>query len=45
MRGDSTRAREVLAWKPRVNLEEGLKITIDWFRDQIARGNPVICNT
>jgi UDP-glucose 4-epimerase len=45
MRGDATRARQVLGWKPRVSLEEGLRITIDWCRDQIARGNPVICNT
>jgi nucleoside-diphosphate-sugar epimerase len=32
----------VLGWKPRVSLEEGLRITIEWFRDQIARGNPVV---
>lgn len=43
MRGDGTRARQVLGWKPKVSLEEGLKITIDWFKDQIARGNPAIC--
>ena len=42
MRGDSTRARQVLGWKPRVSLEEGLKITVDWFREQLAHGNPVI---
>jgi UDP-glucose 4-epimerase len=43
MRGDATRARQVLGWEPRVSLDEGLKITIDWFREQIARGNPAIC--
>jgi nucleoside-diphosphate-sugar epimerase len=42
MRGDGTRARQVLGWKPRISLEEGLRITIEWFRDQIARGNPVV---
>jgi UDP-glucose 4-epimerase len=45
MRGDATRARQVLGWKPQVSLEQGLKITIDWCREQIARGNPVICTT
>jgi len=43
MRGDGTRAREVLGWKPRVSLEEGLKITIEWYRNQIEQGNPAIC--
>ncbi len=42
MYGDATRAREVLGWKPEVNLEQGLRLTVDWFRDQIANGNPVI---
>jgi UDP-glucose 4-epimerase len=44
MRGDGTRAQQLIGWKPKVNLEEGLKITIDWFRDQMERGNPVICS-
>jgi nucleoside-diphosphate-sugar epimerase len=44
MRGDGTRARQVLGWKPQVSLEAGLKISVDWYRDQIARGNPSICN-
>ena len=43
MRGDASRAREVLGWKPGISLDEGLKITIDWYRDQIERGNPAIC--
>jgi UDP-glucose 4-epimerase len=43
MCGDATRAGQVLGWSPRVGLNEGLRITIDWFRDQIARGNPVVC--
>jgi UDP-glucose 4-epimerase len=42
MRGDGTRIREALGWKARVSLDEGLKVSIDWYRDQIARGNPVI---
>ncbi len=43
MRGDATRARTVLGWRPRVSFDDGLKITVEWFRDQLARGNPVIC--
>jgi nucleoside-diphosphate-sugar epimerase len=42
MYGDSTRAHDVLGWKPAINLEQGLSLTVDWFRDQIAKGNPVI---
>ncbi|MCK5740052.1 SDR family oxidoreductase [bacterium] len=30
-----SRAREILKWEPRVNLEEGLTRTIEWFRTQI----------
>lgn len=33
MYADSTRAREILGWEPRVSLEEGLKRTIEWFRE------------
>ncbi len=29
---DITRARKLLGWEPKVNLDEGLKITIEWFR-------------
>jgi nucleoside-diphosphate-sugar epimerase len=32
MRGDATRARELLGWAPTVSWEEGLKRTVDWFR-------------
>lgn len=34
-RPDISRAKELLGWEPEVSLEEGLKITIDWFRDRI----------
>jgi UDP-glucose 4-epimerase len=33
MYADSTRARELLGWKPEVCLEDGLKRTVDWFRE------------
>jgi dTDP-glucose 4,6-dehydratase len=33
-RPDISRAREVLGWEPRVPVEEGLKKTIDWYREK-----------
>jgi dTDP-glucose 4,6-dehydratase len=36
---DITKARTQLGWEPRVGLEEGLKITIDWFKKRLERGN------
>jgi CDP-glucose 4,6-dehydratase len=30
---DASRAREVLGWKARVQLAEGLSRTVDWYRD------------
>jgi dTDP-glucose 4,6-dehydratase len=33
---DITRAREVLGWEPRVDFDEGIRKTIDYFRGQIA---------
>ena len=32
---DITRAREILSWEPEVSLEEGLAITVDFFRKQL----------
>ncbi len=32
--GDHTRIRNTLGWEPRVSLNEGLKKTIGWYRDQ-----------
>jgi UDP-glucuronate decarboxylase len=34
---DITRAKQVLGWEPRVNIEEGLKHTIAYFRDYVKR--------
>ena len=34
---DNTRAAQELGWLPRIQLEEGLRLTVDYFRDQIAR--------
>ena len=32
---DTTRAREVLGWEPKVSLTEGLTVTIDYFRSKL----------
>jgi dTDP-glucose 4,6-dehydratase len=32
---DISKARRVLGWKPQVGLEEGLRKTIEWFRDRV----------
>jgi len=34
-RPDIAKARRVLGWEPRVPLEEGLRGTVDWFRDKL----------
>ncbi|MCW5970987.1 MAG: SDR family oxidoreductase [Blastocatellales bacterium] len=34
-RPDITRAREVLGWAPRVAVEDGLRRTIEWYREQM----------
>jgi len=34
---DITKARKTLDWEPKTGLEEGLKITIAWFRDQLKK--------
>ncbi|MCX7635846.1 MAG: SDR family oxidoreductase [Syntrophales bacterium] len=34
---DITRAREILDWSPKTPLEEGLKMTIDYFRKEIRQ--------
>jgi len=34
---DNRRAHNDLGWEPRIQLEEGLRLTVDYFREQIAR--------
>jgi len=34
---DITRARTLLGWEPRIDTEEGLRLTIDWFRRKLGR--------
>jgi UDP-glucose 4-epimerase len=40
MFADRKRAETILAWEPRVSLDEGLKITVDWFREYLRAGCP-----
>ncbi len=37
---DNERARGGLDWEPQVNLEEGLSLTVDYFREQVSRAQP-----
>ena len=32
---DISRARALLGWDPRVDVEEGLRLTLDWFREKL----------
>ena len=36
---DNTKAREILGWRPKVNLEDGLKMTINWFQKHSPQEN------
>ncbi|NPA41525.1 MAG: SDR family oxidoreductase [Aquificae bacterium] len=36
-RPDITKAKEILGWEPKVSVREGLKRTIEWFREKISR--------
>jgi UDP-glucose 4-epimerase len=33
---DNTRAQEQLDWRPQITIEEGLRLTVDYFREQVA---------
>jgi len=34
---DIGRARALLGWEPKVDVDEGLRLTIDWFRKRLRR--------
>ncbi|GIV95582.1 MAG: epimerase [Herpetosiphonaceae bacterium] len=34
---DISKARKVLGWEPKVRLDEGLRLTIPWFREQLRK--------
>jgi dTDP-glucose 4,6-dehydratase len=37
---DITKARRILKWEPKVNLEAGLQTTYEYFKDKVARAQP-----
>lgn len=37
---DNTKARKLLAWEPKISLDEGLKMTIAWISDNISLYKP-----
>jgi UDP-glucose 4-epimerase len=37
---DNTRAQEQLGWRPQITIEEGLRLTVDYFREQVASPHP-----
>jgi dTDP-glucose 4,6-dehydratase len=39
-RPDITRARTILGWEPQVPLEEGLRLTIEYFRNRVPQVQP-----
>jgi nucleoside-diphosphate-sugar epimerase len=36
---DNTKAREILGWEPKIKLEDGLTMTINWFRKHYPQEN------
>jgi dTDP-glucose 4,6-dehydratase len=37
---DISKAKRLLGWQPRVNLDEGLRLTLEFFRQQVTAGEP-----
>lgn len=37
---DSSLAQQILGWQPKINLEEGLRLTIHWIRQHLDRYRP-----
>lgn len=35
---DIKKAKELLSWEPKVSLKDGLKITINWFKEMLRKG-------
>lgn len=42
--GDNSRLKKLTGWVPQYSLEDGIKLTIDWFRDNLDRYKPDVYN-
>src|SRR5271155_5348331 len=38
---DISKAKRILKWAPKIGLEEGLRVTMDYFKEQFAKNPPV----
>jgi dTDP-glucose 4,6-dehydratase len=38
---DISKAKRILGWEPKVGLKEGLRVTMDYFKEQFAKNPPV----
>ena len=38
-RPDLSKAKKLLKWEPKVSLEEGLKLTVDWFKSELSNSS------
>lgn len=45
MRGDNARAKEWLGWEPRTSIKQGLRKTVEWFREYLLRQGPLSSRT
>jgi dTDP-glucose 4,6-dehydratase len=37
---DITKAKSLLGWEPKIDLESGLKMSLDYFRKAVSKENP-----
>lgn len=42
-RPDISKAKRLLDWEPKVGLEDGLRMTVEWFKERIERGRDEDC--
>ena len=40
-RPNITKARQMLGWEPKVSIEVGLRLSIEWFSNHISKPSPI----